>query len=220
MTSDEVKTTKRRYQAPRRAEQAAATRRAILAAAHDLFVWRGYATTTVAEIAELAQVSVDTVYATVGRKPVLLRQLIETSLSGTDQPIPAVERDYVIAVRAASTAREKLTIYADAITSIHQRLAPIFLALRTAALQDRACGALWTEIAQRRARNMLDLAADLRATGELREDLTDRDVADVIWSMNAVEYWVLLVHERNWSADQFRSWLTDAWIRLFLATPS
>ena len=60
-----VKAGKRRYQAPRRAEQAAATRRAILAAARDLFVSRGYATTTVADIAERAQVSVDTVYATV-----------------------------------------------------------------------------------------------------------------------------------------------------------
>jgi len=102
---------------------------------------------------------------------------------------------------------------------IHQRLAPIFLALRDAALQDPACAQLWTEIAQRRARNMRDFAADLRATGELRNDLTNDDAADIIWSMNAVEYWVLLIHERHWTTNKFRQWLTDAWIRLLLQNP-
>ncbi len=217
MTSDDVKGAKRRYEAPRRAAQAAATRQAILDAARDLFVRRGYVPTTVAEIAERAQVSVDTVYATIGRKPVLLRELVETSISGTDRAVPAIERDYVTAMRTAPTAREALTIYAGAITSIHQRLAPIFLALRAAALHDPTCAALWTEIAQRRARNMHDFATDLRSIGGVRDDLTDDDVADIIWSMNAVEYWVLLVHERGWTTDRFQKWLTDAWTRLLLA---
>jgi hypothetical protein len=155
-------------------------------------------------------------YAAIGRKPVVLRAVVEAAISGTDGAVPATERDYVTAIRAAAIAQEKLVLYADAITSIHERLAPIFLALRDAAVQDPACAALWTEISQRRARNMRDFAADLRATGELRPDLTDDDVADVVWSMNAVEYWVLLVHERGWTPDRFRRWLADAWIRLLL----
>jgi AcrR family transcriptional regulator len=216
VSSDNVKPTRRPYRAPRRAEQSAATRRAILDAARDLFVGRGYVATQVTDIAEQAQVSVDTMYAAIGRKPVVLRAVVEAAISGTDGAVPATERDYVTAIRAAAIAQEKLVLYADAITSIHERLAPIFLALRDAAVQDPACAALWTEISQRRARNMRDFAADLRATGELRPDLTDDDVADVVWSMNAVEYWVLLVHERGWTPDRFRRWLADAWIRLLL----
>ncbi|MEP7025810.1 MAG: TetR/AcrR family transcriptional regulator, partial [Actinomycetota bacterium] len=76
--------------------------------------------------------------------------------------------------------------------------------------------ALWTEIARRRAANMLTFAADLRATAELRDDLSDQQVADIIWSMNAAEYWVLLVQERTWTPEQFKAWLTDAWTRLLL----
>ena len=79
---------KRGYHSPRRVEQAAVTRRAILAAARDLFTGSGYTATTVAQIASLARVSVDTVYATVGRKPELLRELVETSISGADQQSP------------------------------------------------------------------------------------------------------------------------------------
>jgi AcrR family transcriptional regulator len=218
--SDDVKrqpTGKRPYHSPRRLEQATATRRAVLAAARELFVENGYSATTVAEIADQARVSVDTVYATVGRKPALLRELVETAISGTDHPVPAEQRDYVTRMRAAGSAREAITIYAQAITAIHQRMAPVFLALRDAATGDRACADLWAEIAGRRAANMRAWAAELRRTGELRADLSDDQVADVIWSMNSAEYWDLLVRERSWTPDQFSRWLTDAWMRLLLA---
>ena len=64
---------------------------------------------------------------------------------------------------------------------------------------------------------MRGFAADLRATGELRTDLSDDEIADIVWSMNGPEYWTLLVSDRGWSAEQFGHHLTDAWQRLFLA---
>jgi AcrR family transcriptional regulator len=210
--------TRRAYRSPRRAEQAVATRHAVLLAARELFVSNGYSATTIADIAAHARVSVDTIYATVGRKPALLRELVETAISGTDQAVPAEQRQYVAHIGAASTAVDKITIYAHALTDIQQRLAPVFLALRSAAAADPDCAALWAEIAQRRATNMRAFAAELRSTGELRDDLTDDQVADIIWSMNAAEYWVLLVRERGWTPDQFAAWLTDAWTRVLLRT--
>lgn len=210
---------RRRYHSPRRAEQAAETRRAVLTAARSLFVSQGYSATTVADIAASARVAADTIYATVGRKPALLRELVETAISGAPEAVPADERDYVTRVAAASTAREKITIYVVALAAIQQRMAPVFLALRDAATTDPECAGLWSEIADRRAVNMRRFAADLRSTGELRGDLTDDQVADVIWSMNAAEYWDLLVRERGWSPDQFRDWLIDAWSRLLLQGP-
>jgi len=207
---------KRAYHSPRRDEQAAVTRKAVLNAARNLFVSKGYTATTVAEIAEQARVSVDTVYATVGRKPALMRELVETAISGTETAVPAERRDYVARVRAATSARDKISIYAQAITDIHERMAPVFLALRDAATTDQECASVWAEIAKRRATNMGTFAADLRATGELRADLSDQQVADIIWSMNAPEFWVLLVRERAWTPAQFAAWLTDAWARLLL----
>ena len=207
---------KRRYHSPRRAERAAATRQAVLASARELFVNHGYASTTVAEIAAGAGVAVDTIYATVGRKPAILRLLVETSISGTDRPVAADQRGYVKEVQASSTARQKIAVYAAAITTIQQRLAPVFVALRDAAAVDSECRALWTEIADRRAANMRLFAADLRAAGGLRADLSDEQAADIIWTMNSAEYWVLLVVDRGWTPPQFESWLNDAWCRLLL----
>lgn len=87
------------------------------------------------------------------------------------------------------------------------------------AATDADCAAPWGEIARRRATNMRTFAADLRSTGDLREDLSGDRVADIVWSMNAAEYWDLLVRERGWSADQFAAWLIDAWTRLLLLRP-
>jgi AcrR family transcriptional regulator len=213
--ADDVKS-RRRYTSALRAEQAAATRRAVLEAARELFTAQGYTATGITAIAARAGVAVDTLYAAVGRKPALLRRLVETSLSGIDEVVPAEERGYVRRIRNVSSAREKIGIYAAAVAAIGVRLAPIHRALAEAALTDPDCAALRAEIRERRAANMRLFAADLRATGELRPDLTDDEVADIVWSMNAAEYWALLVGERGWSPERFGAWLADAWTRLLL----
>jgi AcrR family transcriptional regulator len=208
---------RRRYDNARRAEQAARTRSMILAAARALFLTEGYGRTTVSAVADRAGVAVDTVYAAVGRKPDLLRALIESAISGHDHPVAAEDRDYVKQIQASQRAEEQLTIYARAMTDIHERLSPLFLALRDAATTDKECAALWTTIAKRRADNMRLFSAQLRSTGQLRGDLTDDEVADVIWSTNAAEYWDLLVTQRGWSQERFRKWVLDMWTRTLLA---
>src|SRR3954462_15307545 len=200
-----------RYHSPRRAEQALATRRAVLEAARELFVRKGYLAATVADIAREARVAVDTVYATVGRKPALLREVLETALSGTDQAVPAEQRDYVARVRAAGTAGAKIELYVAGLVELQPRLAPVYLALRDAAATDAESAALWAGIRGRREPNMRLFAADLRGTGDLLPDLSDDDVADLVWSMNGPEYWNLLVTDRGWPPDRFAALLVDVW---------
>jgi len=216
--SEDVKT-RRAYHAPRRAEQTAATRRAVLAAARELFTTRGYAATTVAQIAERAGVNVDTLYATVGRKPALRREVLETAISGRDHPVPALERDYVRATQAAPTAADKIEVYAAAVATILPRTAPIFVAIREAGVKDSQCADLYAEITGRRAANMRLFVAELRATGQMREDLSDSDAADIVWSMNAAEYYMLLVNERGWTPARFGTHLADTWRRVLLVSP-
>jgi AcrR family transcriptional regulator len=218
MLSGPVKPPKRSYRSPAREERAAATRAAVLKAARELFMAKGYAAVSVAEIAKAARVNLDTVYVAVGRKPQLLRALIEAALSGRDEAVPAHDRDYVAQIRACPDAAGKLGIYARAVTAIQDRLAPIFLSLSQAAVSDPDCAALWVEIGERRARNMRDFIADVRAAGGMREDLTDDEAADIVWSMNGTEYYVLLVHRRGWTNARFAAWLEDAWRRTLLVT--
>lgn len=209
----------RRYQSPMRQQRALQTRRAVLRAAHRLFVERGYAATTVAAIAAEAKVAVDTVYAAAGPKPALFRLLLESAISGTDEAVPAERRDYVRRIRAEPTARGKIEIYAAAVRAIGERMAPLLLALRDAAAREPALAAMRDEIAQRRARNMRLFAEDLAATGGLRSGLDPSEVADVVWATNAAEFYALLVTERGWAPTRFEHWLADTWCRLFLDGP-
>src|ERR671934_682944 len=83
---------RRRYESPRRREQAAATRLAILEAAERLFGERGYAGTSVSAIAAAAGVALKTVYAAFGTKAEVLRALWNLRMRGDEEPAPLAER--------------------------------------------------------------------------------------------------------------------------------
>jgi AcrR family transcriptional regulator len=208
---------KRNYDSRRRRERSAQTRRRILDAARDLMVEVGYRAATVAAVATRAGVNVDTVYQLVGRKPVLLRELIEQAISGTGVAVAAEDRDYVKAIRAERDPREKLAIYARAAREIQQRMAPLFLALRDASSTEPEARAVWNEISQRRAANMRELAGEIQKAGGLRDDLSINEAADILWATNSSELYVLLTVDGGWSPDHFERWLTDTWHRLLLA---
>jgi AcrR family transcriptional regulator len=208
---------KRGYRSELRAAGADETRRAILAAARELLVEKGYGAMRMDRIAKDAGVALDTVYASVGTKPTLIRLLIETAISGEDEPISAEEREYVRRIRAATSAKAKLAMYADALRLIHARLAPLVCALHDASGEHSELAALWSEISDRRHRNMLLFADDLRATGEVRAELERDDIADTLWGMGAPDVFLLFTEERGWSAERFSAWLASSWHRLLLA---
>ncbi len=206
---------KRRYDASARRQAAARTRAAILEAALQLFTSQGYAATPMTAIAERAGVALDTVYASVGRKPELARLLIETAISGRSQAVPAGERDYVQAIQAAPDAQAKIGVYAAAMRAIAGRLAPVLAIIQQAAPAEPGLAALWREISERRAANMHRFVAGLAEVAELRVD--PGEAADIVWATNAPELYQLLVSQRGWSPERYEHFLADTWNRLLLA---
>lgn len=205
----------RRYDSPTRRANAEQTRLAVLAAARELFAARGWAGTSVAAVAREAGVAVDTVYASVGRKPALLVAVVDMELAGSDRPVAAEERDYVIRIRAASSAAERIRTYAAALAERLPRVVPLLLALKSAAAADEECARTYDAITGRRLSNMRLFAADLRSTGELRAGLTDEDVALLVWSTNSPEYFQLLA-DRGIPAERYRDLVVDLWTRTLL----
>jgi AcrR family transcriptional regulator len=208
---------RRSYAGEARREQAATRRRTVLETALERFTADGYAGTSMARIAAEAGVAVDTVYATIGRKPQLLLAVHDLVLGegATDargEPVAALQRRYVEAVRTAPTAAEKVARYAAALGRLLPRTAPLLDALREAGATDPACRQVWESVEQRRAANMRLFAADLRATGELRDDLTDEEVADLVWSMNSASYFLSL-RSRGWTAERYAALVRDVWTR-------
>jgi AcrR family transcriptional regulator len=188
----------------------------VLDAARGLLVEEGYRSTTVAAIAERAGVHHDSVYRLVGRKPVVLRRLVEEALSGEDRPVPAADRPYVAAIRAAPDAATKIDLYAAATRGMLERLAPLFVALRDAAGTEPEAEQLWAEFSERRAANMREFVADVAGAGGLRPGVDADTAADTVWLTNSPEAYVMLTTERRWSPARYEAWLADAWKRLLL----
>ena len=209
---------RRSYDGSRRRARSVETKQRILDAARDLILENGYRATRIAAIAARAGVNVDTVYELVGRKPVVLRELIEQAISGTEGAVTAEERDYVKAMRAEPDPARKLALYAHAVCDIQARMAPLFLALRDASSTEPEAHQVWQEISERRATNMRKLSRDLRDSGGLRPGLSVDQAADVIWAMNSSEMYVLFTVERGWSPRRYETWLAQAWCRLLLDT--
>ncbi len=166
---------------------------------------RGYRGTTIAAIAALADVNVDTVYQLVGRKPLLLRELIEQAISGTDRAVAPEGRDYVKAIQAEPDPAAKLALYAQAVCRIQGRMAPLVLALRDASSTEPEAEQVWHEISQRRAVNMRRLIEEIRDTGGLRAGVSVDEAADVVWTLNSSEVYLMLTRERGWSPRAIRA---------------
>ena len=206
---------KRSYDGSGRRAAAERRRLAILAAAQELFARGGYAATSVQAVADRAGVAIDTVYATVGRKPQLLLAVHDMALAEGPAPVPAEQRDYVRAVREATSAEAKIRTYAAALARILPRTIPVMRALREAGATEPECAAQYDAISERRAANMRLLVADLRSTGELRPELSDDDAADLVWSLNSPE-WYGLVTGTGRSPEQYAELLADVLLRTLL----
>ena len=207
---------RREYDNSRRRARADEHRQHIIDAARELIVEHGYHSTTISDIARAADVHVDTVYQLVGRKPLVLRELVEQAISGVGNPVDAEARDYVVAFRAEADPLRKLAIYAHATRTIHERLAPLLASLRDAAVTEPDALEVWREISDRRAANMRRLVDDLRMAGGVRADLSLDAAADTIWVTNSPELYLMLTVERGWTVDAYEQWLIDVWSR-FLA---
>jgi AcrR family transcriptional regulator len=208
---------RRAYDSPRRRDQALATRRAILEAARGLFVDDGYVATTIEAIASRAGVSPETIYATFGNKRSLLSQVIDVSIAGDDAPVPVMERSWVREMRDEPDPQRRLRILARNGRSILERTTPIYEVLRGAAPADAEISALWERNKAQRFAGQRELLRVLAAGGALREGLTARAAADILFAIGSPETYRLLVGDRGWSADRFEHWYADTLARLLLA---
>src|SRR5690349_6445930 len=131
----DVKAT-RRYESPRRREQAAATRREILSAAQRLFERQGYAPTTMAAIAREAGVALKTVYVAFETKSGLLRALWHLLLRGDEGDVPMGERPWFRGLLAEPDPERQVALMAENSVRVKRRAGRLLEVIRSAAASD------------------------------------------------------------------------------------
>ena len=204
----------RAYRSPRRQEQARQTRAAILDAARERFLERGYTATTIDEIAAAAGVSKPTVFTAVGNKTQLLKAVRDVAMAGDDAPAPVAQRPSVARARDAQTAEEALRLVAAHIAGLSGRYARIDEVLRgAAATGEPELADLWETSERQRRAGAAILLGIIRGKGPLRPGLDPHRGEDILSNYMAPDGYLRLVHRLGWTAEDFQRWLeaTLAW---------
>lgn len=207
MTPDQAAQARRPYRSPRREQQAAETREAVLAAAVELFGSRGWAATGMRDVARGAGVSVETVYAGFRSKSDLLKAVIDLATVGDIAPVPLDERPEFTAL-GSGTRQQRARAAARLVTGIHQRNAGVVLAVREAAASDRELARLLREAEQSRRIDVEQGVSLITGRAVTREE------CDGLWAVLGVEVYQLLTGLRGWTPQQYETWLADVIDRL------
>ncbi|TKK91656.1 helix-turn-helix transcriptional regulator [Herbidospora galbida] len=199
---------KRRYVSGVRQENARATRERIAAAARTLMLERGYAATTMADVARAAGVVVQTLYtSSPGGKPGLARLVWDVTLAGDAEPVPQSERPQVRAIIAEPDPVKKLAAYAAMAVEIYERVGPVHRVLRAAAAGDAGVADLLATTERRRLTGSHGPAAHLREVGALRDGLTVEKAAAHIYALTSLEVFEHLREIAGWTPEECRDWL-------------
>jgi AcrR family transcriptional regulator len=205
---------KRRYSSAVRDEQAARTRARILDAAAELFLERGYARTTMKDIAELAGVARDTVHAVFGSKARVLTALIDRRLV-PDGSVPNVtQRPDVQAIRDEPDQRRQVRLFARFIAQVSTEVRPVFEILRTASAVEPEMADVFQEMDRFRMLNMQQYAKWFAARGPLR--MSTKRAGQIIWALASPDVARMLCDELGWTPADHERWLADTIIRTLL----
>ena len=191
----------------RRERKAQETRLRILDAAEALFVRDGYAATSIASVAEAADVAVQTVYAVFGNKRTLLTQLVEVRVVGDDDATPLTQRDEWQALEAEPDPHRQLELLASFSIRMGRRLGALYAVMTAAAGADPEIGQLLNIRQQSRYKDQRRLVQLLARRGALRPDLSETHATDIMWTIANPNTYRTLVTDRRWSEEEYRSWL-------------
>jgi AcrR family transcriptional regulator len=201
---------KRHYDSTWRQEQARETRQRIIQAAHDLFVKKGYGSTTIADIAREAGVAVETVYAAFRNKHTLLRQVWYVSFRGDEEDVRLWDRPEIRAVIAEPNLARRFEAQAVVLTAVFRRITPLLIMLQGAVASQPAAAAMLAEFDELRLDAAAKYAQAAAATGQLA--VSENECRDVLWATLDGAQWHRLVAERGWSDERFAAWLGKLWI--------
>jgi AcrR family transcriptional regulator len=192
----------------------------VVVSARDLFVERGYVATTIAAVAERAGVSADTIYSTLGSKSALLHEVLDQVIGGDDEPVPLLERSGPAAVRAETDQRRQLTMFATGITDQLERVRPVDDMLRSAAAVDAGAAELRADLQLRQRKEaMRAVISWVAANGPLRDGLSAKDAAAILWTLTSPDVHRLLRDDSGWSRKRFESWLRQSLVESLLPEP-
>ncbi|GGP02711.1 TetR/AcrR family transcriptional regulator [Nonomuraea glycinis] len=201
---------RRRYDSLRRAAQAVDTRAEIVRAARRLFVARGWAATTVRDVAREAGVSVPTVYSVYGNKAGLTRALADAAdlSAGLSQQVAQLEA-------AAGNPERQLATMAAFDRRLYERAGDVITLVREAGRTEPELAAAYRD-GRRRADETRVAVFSSWPAGTLRPGLDVQQAVDIYAGLCSIDVYTTLTAERGWSPDRVEQWWSETLVRELL----
>jgi AcrR family transcriptional regulator len=197
----------------RRELQAEQTRRDIVAAARELFSRQGYAKTSVAQIAEAAGVSVQTIYDSLGSKRAIVQQLNDyiDEVGGVASLVEQIEeeRDPARVIRLVVMLSRQ----------INERCEDLVRLVWGAAAVEPELAAVRDESIRRHREGVRGVTGMLAGIGALAEHLTVTEAADIIGSLTTPQVARTFVFDFGWTFDHWEEWTAETLCGLVLRRP-
>ena len=198
------------YTSERRHQQAQATRRDIVAAARRLFAERGYAATSMADIAHAAGVAVQTIYASCGSKREIVLALVDAIDEEADVGSLAQE------ITTSDQPGEILALGVRLTRQLHERCGDIIAALLSAAAVEPDAAAAMSEGKRRHRDGCARAAQRIGGLGGLRDDVSADEAGALIAAFTWQPVYAQLRSEHGWTLDECERQLTVALARALL----
>jgi AcrR family transcriptional regulator len=189
--------------------QARATRRRIIDAAAALFVQKGYAATTLEQVAEHAGVAVQTVYFHFGNKRTVLKEAVDVAAVGDDEPVALLDRPWMQRVREEPDPHRVIDLWTENSRAITARIGPIMGVVRDAAATDPDMAAQWATNEQQRLTAFQTFAQLLADRNALKPGLAIAEATDIIFGLLSLELYLLLTTRRSWTAERWQQWVSQ-----------
>jgi AcrR family transcriptional regulator len=175
-----------------------------LSRARDLFLTRGYAATTVPEIARAARVATQTVYASTGGKAAMFAELLQPAIN---DPTAA---QAMTAARQATDPGQVLALCATAARHWQERYWDVVYGLIRRPPDDELAQQATANVAAKCMEALAVIAQRLDQLGGLRPGISPGRGADMLWFYFGPNAWYSLVGDRGWTFDQAEQWLLEA----------
>jgi AcrR family transcriptional regulator len=193
-----------------RRERARATRLRITKAAYALFGERGYTGTTMADIADAAGVAVQTVYFVFHTKTDLLNSAYSLAVLGEDEPVPPQAQGWYRQAVAEPDLATAVSLVLKGVGEILRRVAPLDMAVRTAAVEDPDAARFLAQNERLRADGYRGMVEFLRQKRPLRVDVSEEQATDIMLFLASPGAHRALVAERGWSHAEWVAWSSGA----------
>lgn len=200
----------RSYTSPRRKLQAMQTRKAILDAAQEQFVKRGYDSATIESIAIAANVSSETVYKAFSNKFNILDALISRAIGSYDTPLINRTEPTMLLNSSSADNNDSIQTYVYQLSNLYDSLSHLLIVIRNSIKSDKSIDTLYEKLLKN-LHDSLDtfLKDGFKSSGTVNNDFNYATLLDTLWIFASWDVYHLLVQYRNWSKSAYQEWLSE-----------